>query len=87
MTIHTYNDGLDFAAGTQDVTPASMNNIVANVNIVVGGSSDADKGEQVTVTSVTGTTFNATFLHPHLSQCPIYDPRTAVQLNAWMWGT
>ena len=50
-------------AGTQAVTPASMANIYPNTKLVLSGGTGAT--ETVVVSSVTGTTFTATFVNGH----------------------
>lgn len=52
-----------FVAGTRTVTPDSMANIVAGMKLVIGYGGEAE--EQITVSSVTATTFTATFAYSH----------------------
>ncbi len=57
--------GTTFLAGTRTVTPASMTNIVNGIKLLFG--SNAVTLEKVTVSNVTGTTFDATFKNGHSS--------------------
>lgn len=53
----------NFLAGTRTVTPASMTNIVNGIKLLFG--SNVTTLEKVTVSNVTGTTFDATFKNGH----------------------
>lgn len=53
------------SAGTQTVTPASMYGIYAGTRLRVGSPADAGLPELVQVTSITSTTFTATFAVAH----------------------
>lgn len=51
------------AAGSATITPGSMANIIAGISLVIGWGSEAE--ETVTVSSVTGTTFDCTLAYGH----------------------
>lgn len=51
------------AAGAVTITPSSMANIVAGMVLIIGWGGEAE--EEVTVSSVTSTTFNCTLVYGH----------------------
>jgi len=59
--------GTSIPAGSQTVTPGSMDGIYQGAILQVGGASP----EQVTVTAVTATTFTAVFANSHLNTDPL----------------
>jgi hypothetical protein len=54
-----------YAAGVRTITPATMANIVAGMKLIIGFGGEAE--EEITVSSVTATTFNATLVYGHAS--------------------
>lgn len=75
-------------AGTQAVTPASMNNIFPGTKLTVSGGTGA--AEVVTVASVTNTTFTATFVNGHsgaytLVSAPLASITFSNGVNATAW--
>lgn len=63
------------AAGAATITPGSMANIAAGISLVVGWGSEAE--ETVTVSSVTGTTFNCTLAYGHVLGSKIRNTATS----------
>lgn len=57
-----------FEAGSRTVTPNSMVGIYAGTELLIG---DGDMEERVVVTSVTSTTFTATFARGHPDPCNV----------------
>lgn len=57
-----------FEAGAQTITPATMNGIYAGSRLLVG---EGEAQERIVVSSVTSTTFTATFARGHPDPCPI----------------
>ncbi len=71
-------------------TPTSMAGITAGAWMIVGGEADTDtgRGEIITVTSVTSTTFIADFAHAHEKHAVVTDNRAyEFAPNCVMWGT
>jgi hypothetical protein len=62
--------GLAITPGIQTVTPGSMVGIYAGALLAIGANGAAAQ-EAITVTSVTTTTFTATFLNPHPNTEPV----------------
>lgn len=54
-----------YAAGVRTITPSSMANIVAGMTLIIGWAGEAE--EEVTVSSITSTTFNCTLIYGHAS--------------------
>lgn len=74
------------ATGAQTVTPGSMAGIVAAGVLTIDSGT---KQEQVTVTSVTSTTFTATFARAHDTACKVSavpdDVQAAIKLLVGHW--
>lgn len=74
------------ASGAQTVTPGSMAGILAASVLTIGSGTEQ---EQVTVTSVTATTFTATFARAHVAGCKVSavpdDIQAAMKLMIGHW--
>lgn len=74
------------ASGAQTVTPGSMAGILANGVLKIGVGVEQ---EQITVTSVTSTTFTATFARAHIAACKVSavpdDIEAAIKLLIGHW--
>lgn len=57
-----------FEAGDRTVTPSSMVGIYAGTELLIG---EGELQERIVVTSVTSTTFTATFAHGHPDPCDV----------------
>ncbi len=60
------------ATGSQTVTPVSMTNIIIGRVLIIDAGLPSE--ESVTVTAITGSTFDATFFNTHLAGATIYAP-------------